>query len=210
MLRFPFSCLETAKWLQQLSHTHVCTGGCSGSHPPPTPKWVLGAPRCPPDPKLDASSFGKRQTTGVSPREKFGKTSFLGASSAPPPMKMSPLAFACVNPDGFLVSSPADTLSVPRWSPQIPRRDLGNSIKHRYAGPGVGWERAMGTPEPSLASPRAPGDTQQPQQSAWDAMSISFSSSCPGRGLCVGFPVCHAWLHCPGSPFKFHFSSDLG
>ncbi|KAK3514320.1 hypothetical protein QTP70_014188, partial [Hemibagrus guttatus] len=23
------------------------------------------------------------------------------------------------------------TLSVPRWSPQIPRRDLGNSIKHR-------------------------------------------------------------------------------
>lgn len=156
MLRFPFSCLETAKWLQQLSHTHVCTGGCSGSHPPPAPKWVLGAPRCPPDPKLDASSFGKRQTTGVSPREKFGKTSFLGASSAPPPMKMSPLAFACVNPDGFLVSSPADTLSVPRWSPQIPRRDLGNSIKHRYAGPGVGWERAMGTPEPSLASPRAP------------------------------------------------------
>lgn len=26
---------------------------------------------------------------------------------------------------------PTDTLSVPRWSPQIPRRDLGNSIKHR-------------------------------------------------------------------------------
>eukprot|EP00064_Thunnus_orientalis_P007826 superscaffoldBa00000891_g7848 len=25
----------------------------------------------------------------------------------------------------------ANTLSVPRWSPQIPRRDLGNSIKHR-------------------------------------------------------------------------------
>ncbi|MGH0171329.1 UNVERIFIED_CONTAM: hypothetical protein FKN15_060982 [Acipenser sinensis] len=24
------------------------------------------------------------------------------------------------------------TLSVPRWSPQIPRRDLGNSIKHRW------------------------------------------------------------------------------
>ncbi|NWS09654.1 KSR2 Kinase, partial [Motacilla alba] len=27
----------------------------------------------------------------------------------------------------------ADTLSVPRWSPQIPRRDLGNSIKHRFS-----------------------------------------------------------------------------
>ncbi|EPY78090.1 hypothetical protein CB1_001120011 [Camelus ferus] len=26
-----------------------------------------------------------------------------------------------------------DTLSVPRWSPQIPRRDLGNSIKHRFS-----------------------------------------------------------------------------
>uniref|UniRef100_A0A8C0L274 Kinase suppressor of ras 2 n=1 Tax=Canis lupus dingo TaxID=286419 RepID=A0A8C0L274_CANLU len=25
------------------------------------------------------------------------------------------------------------TLSVPRWSPQIPRRDLGNSIKHRFS-----------------------------------------------------------------------------
>ncbi|KAL2298626.1 hypothetical protein Nmel_015631, partial [Mimus melanotis] len=30
-------------------------------------------------------------------------------------------------------SLPADTLSVPRWSPQIPRRDLGNSIKHRFS-----------------------------------------------------------------------------
>uniref|UniRef100_A0A452U4X0 non-specific serine/threonine protein kinase n=1 Tax=Ursus maritimus TaxID=29073 RepID=A0A452U4X0_URSMA len=30
----------------------------------------------------------------------------------------------------------ANTLSVPRWSPQIPRRDLGNSIKHRV---GKGW-----------------------------------------------------------------------
>ncbi|XP_074015602.1 kinase suppressor of Ras 2 [Numenius arquata] len=27
----------------------------------------------------------------------------------------------------------ANTLSVPRWSPQIPRRDLGNSIKHRFS-----------------------------------------------------------------------------
>ncbi|XP_031804541.1 kinase suppressor of Ras 2 isoform X3 [Sarcophilus harrisii] len=26
-----------------------------------------------------------------------------------------------------------NTLSVPRWSPQIPRRDLGNSIKHRFS-----------------------------------------------------------------------------
>ncbi|KAE8635348.1 hypothetical protein XENTR_v10002590 [Xenopus tropicalis] len=29
--------------------------------------------------------------------------------------------------------SSANTLSVPRWSPQIPRRDLGNSIKHRFS-----------------------------------------------------------------------------
>ncbi|XP_072520817.1 kinase suppressor of Ras 2 isoform X2 [Salminus brasiliensis] len=29
--------------------------------------------------------------------------------------------------------STANTLSVPRWSPQIPRRDLGNSIKHRFS-----------------------------------------------------------------------------
>uniref|UniRef100_H3BC71 Kinase suppressor of ras 2 n=1 Tax=Latimeria chalumnae TaxID=7897 RepID=H3BC71_LATCH len=27
----------------------------------------------------------------------------------------------------------ANTLSVPRWSPQVPRRDLGNSIKHRFS-----------------------------------------------------------------------------
>ncbi|XP_075625710.1 kinase suppressor of Ras 2 isoform X3 [Balearica regulorum gibbericeps] len=27
----------------------------------------------------------------------------------------------------------ANMLSVPRWSPQIPRRDLGNSIKHRFS-----------------------------------------------------------------------------
>ncbi|XP_006865527.1 PREDICTED: kinase suppressor of Ras 2 [Chrysochloris asiatica] len=27
----------------------------------------------------------------------------------------------------------ANTLSVPRWSPQIPRRDLSNSIKHRFS-----------------------------------------------------------------------------
>ncbi|XP_075881913.1 kinase suppressor of Ras 2 isoform X2 [Nelusetta ayraudi] len=27
----------------------------------------------------------------------------------------------------------ANTLSVPRWSPQIPRRDFGNSIKHRFS-----------------------------------------------------------------------------
>ncbi|XP_045056429.1 kinase suppressor of Ras 2 isoform X1 [Desmodus rotundus] len=27
----------------------------------------------------------------------------------------------------------SNTLSVPRWSPQIPRRDLGNSIKHRFS-----------------------------------------------------------------------------
>ncbi|XP_061117791.1 kinase suppressor of Ras 2 isoform X2 [Conger conger] len=38
----------------------------------------------------------------------------------------------------FLPSTPpvhtdANTLSVPRWSPQIPRRDLGNSIKHRFS-----------------------------------------------------------------------------
>uniref|UniRef100_A0A673Y5U2 non-specific serine/threonine protein kinase n=1 Tax=Salmo trutta TaxID=8032 RepID=A0A673Y5U2_SALTR len=31
------------------------------------------------------------------------------------------------------VHSDANTLSVPRWSPQIPRRDLGNSIKHRFS-----------------------------------------------------------------------------
>lgn len=31
----------------------------------------------------------------------------------------------------FLSVLSPDTLSVPRWSPQIPRRDLGNSIKHR-------------------------------------------------------------------------------
>ncbi|KAL6465237.1 hypothetical protein MHYP_G00253700 [Metynnis hypsauchen] len=30
-------------------------------------------------------------------------------------------------------ASTANTLSVPRWSPQIPRRDLGNSIKHRFS-----------------------------------------------------------------------------
>uniref|UniRef100_A0A803THY6 non-specific serine/threonine protein kinase n=1 Tax=Anolis carolinensis TaxID=28377 RepID=A0A803THY6_ANOCA len=29
--------------------------------------------------------------------------------------------------------SSTNTLSVPRWSPQIPRRDLGNSIKHRFS-----------------------------------------------------------------------------
>uniref|UniRef100_A0A8D2MPI4 Kinase suppressor of ras 1 n=1 Tax=Zonotrichia albicollis TaxID=44394 RepID=A0A8D2MPI4_ZONAL len=33
----------------------------------------------------------------------------------------------------FSWSLSADTLSVPRWSPQIPRRDLGNSIKHRFS-----------------------------------------------------------------------------
>ncbi|XP_060641451.2 kinase suppressor of Ras 2 isoform X2 [Anolis sagrei] len=39
----------------------------------------------------------------------------------------------------FLPSTPPDgpsstnTLTVPRWSPQIPRRDLGNSIKHRFS-----------------------------------------------------------------------------
>ncbi|XP_061672367.1 kinase suppressor of Ras 2 isoform X3 [Syngnathoides biaculeatus] len=27
----------------------------------------------------------------------------------------------------------ANTLSVPRWSPQVPQRDLGNSIKHRFS-----------------------------------------------------------------------------
>ncbi|XP_042187275.1 kinase suppressor of Ras 2 [Oncorhynchus tshawytscha] len=31
------------------------------------------------------------------------------------------------------VYSDANTLSVPRWSPQIPQRDLGNSIKHRFS-----------------------------------------------------------------------------
>uniref|UniRef100_A0A8D0X2F5 Kinase suppressor of Ras 2 n=1 Tax=Sus scrofa TaxID=9823 RepID=A0A8D0X2F5_PIG len=31
------------------------------------------------------------------------------------------------------VNFSANTLSVPRWSPQIPRRDLGNSIKHRFS-----------------------------------------------------------------------------
>ncbi|XP_064889936.1 kinase suppressor of Ras 2 isoform X2 [Columba livia] len=31
------------------------------------------------------------------------------------------------------VTFSANTLSVPRWSPQIPRRDLGNSIKHRFS-----------------------------------------------------------------------------
>ncbi|XP_054895540.1 kinase suppressor of Ras 2 isoform X4 [Poeciliopsis prolifica] len=30
-------------------------------------------------------------------------------------------------------TSSANTLSVPRWSPQIPRRDFGNSIKHRFS-----------------------------------------------------------------------------
>ncbi|NWX00737.1 KSR2 Kinase, partial [Caloenas nicobarica] len=33
----------------------------------------------------------------------------------------------------------ANTLSVPRWSPQIPRRDLGNSIKHRVLCTGAPW-----------------------------------------------------------------------
>ncbi|KAL0979045.1 hypothetical protein UPYG_G00179780 [Umbra pygmaea] len=31
------------------------------------------------------------------------------------------------------IHSDTNTLSVPRWSPQIPRRDLGNSIKHRFS-----------------------------------------------------------------------------
>ncbi|XP_070618104.1 kinase suppressor of Ras 2 [Erythrolamprus reginae] len=35
-----------------------------------------------------------------------------------------------VHTDGMFSTN---TLSVPRWSPQIPRRDLGNSIKHRFS-----------------------------------------------------------------------------
>ncbi|KAM3826203.1 kinase suppressor of Ras 2 [Vipera latastei] len=35
-----------------------------------------------------------------------------------------------VHTDGLFSTN---TLSVPRWSPQIPRRDLGNSIKHRFS-----------------------------------------------------------------------------
>uniref|UniRef100_A0A669PIQ5 Kinase suppressor of ras 2 n=1 Tax=Phasianus colchicus TaxID=9054 RepID=A0A669PIQ5_PHACC len=35
--------------------------------------------------------------------------------------------------DTFPILPSIDTLSVPRWSPQIPRRDLGNSIKHRFS-----------------------------------------------------------------------------
>ncbi|MGH0171553.1 UNVERIFIED_CONTAM: hypothetical protein FKN15_061828 [Acipenser sinensis] len=48
---------------------------------------------------------------------------------------VSPLLFqyfsSWVVNHGSCFSLCADTLSVPRWSPQIPRRDLGNSIKHR-------------------------------------------------------------------------------
>ncbi|KAJ8380161.1 hypothetical protein SKAU_G00009390 [Synaphobranchus kaupii] len=39
----------------------------------------------------------------------------------------------CVLPCLLPLLFSADTLSVPRWSPQIPRRDLGNSIKHRFS-----------------------------------------------------------------------------
>ncbi|XP_075390503.1 kinase suppressor of Ras 2 [Tenrec ecaudatus] len=43
-------------------------------------------------------------------------------------------AIAPPTPPVHIESTPsANTLSVPRWSPQIPRRDLSNSIKHRFS-----------------------------------------------------------------------------
>uniref|UniRef100_A0AAY4C7L7 non-specific serine/threonine protein kinase n=1 Tax=Denticeps clupeoides TaxID=299321 RepID=A0AAY4C7L7_9TELE len=43
-------------------------------------------------------------------------------------------SFVPFTPPVHFDSTPsANTLSVPRWSPQIPRRDLGNSIKHRFS-----------------------------------------------------------------------------
>uniref|UniRef100_A0A8C3RDQ1 Kinase suppressor of ras 2 n=1 Tax=Cyanoderma ruficeps TaxID=181631 RepID=A0A8C3RDQ1_9PASS len=51
----------------------------------------------------------------------------------PPLPKISNPSSQCRCQCRFSWSLPADTLSVPRWSPQIPRRDLGNSIKHRFS-----------------------------------------------------------------------------
>ncbi|NXD05070.1 KSR2 Kinase, partial [Certhia familiaris] len=50
----------------------------------------------------------------------------------PIPKSLNPGSRCCYQ-CWFSWSLPADTLSVPRWSPQIPRRDLGNSIKHRFS-----------------------------------------------------------------------------
>lgn len=85
-------------------------------------------------PKPEVSCFPEREPSGASLRGNIRQTPFF---------------FLCILPKSLNAGShlyyhlmvfpvsplPTDTLSVPRWSPQIPRRDLGNSIKHRYGNP---------------------------------------------------------------------------
>lgn len=85
-----------------------------------------------------------------------------------------------------------DTLSVPRWSPQIPRRDLGNSIKHRQEEEGCLGKEGLSHSKkrtlslcPVLSCPGKLGDLR---------CRISVTSACQSqRPLeCGRFPIRHS------------------
>lgn len=138
VLHFPF--------LQRLLHLlpRSLTQGCwSGRSPLPHTQSSMGL------------FLGGKKKGAFQVISKFGKTSYFGASAPP--------AFSCINPSNFPILPSIDTLSVPRWSPQIPRRDLGNSIKHRYAG----WGQPVGTPELSLSHPCSPGTCSSLSTACW-------------------------------------------
>ncbi|NXR49706.1 KSR2 Kinase, partial [Hippolais icterina] len=74
----------------------------------------------------------------------------------------------------------ANTLSVPRWSPQIPRRDLGNSIKHRLLQAPVS-NLALDTardPGTATASASLPGNNSFPKSHPTLAVGRSSPLSC--------------------------------
>uniref|UniRef100_A0A8C0VM21 non-specific serine/threonine protein kinase n=1 Tax=Cyanistes caeruleus TaxID=156563 RepID=A0A8C0VM21_CYACU len=101
-------------------------------------------PGAPPAPGLSVGLVGSRTMPSgsawgsPSPKSSFsaGKHQenhiFCAHPLLPFPKNLYPSSRCCYQ-RWFPGSLPADTLSVPRWSPQIPRRDLGNSIKHRFS-----------------------------------------------------------------------------
>lgn len=119
-------------------------GGCITSHLSPCPK--LGAGGCcvgagdPGSPQTQARGLllsRKGAQRGISKgKYQANPIFFFCASFAPLPKSLNASSHLYYHLMVFPVSPlPTDTLSVPRWSPQIPRRDLGNSIKHRYGNP---------------------------------------------------------------------------
>lgn len=184
-LRFPFLVWASRRGSDSLAVPHCVQMGAAPVgqlyHLPPllaqTGCWGLlwGGQETPVSyrPKHKASCIPESEPSGTHLRGNIRQTLFFCVHPLLPSPKARTLAprlysHLMVFPVSPL---PADTLSVPRWSPQIPRRDLGNSIKHRYAEPAA-----------ALA-----GSLQ-----CWGT-SISLSISGPGWGAWGGCPHFPCW-----------------